>query len=124
MTVAGKQILRNAADITLPHCYSWFIFRDINQPGEVLTADLTLEEAIQLYNETDSGNKRLGVTKDEIATVDFIIMTDGKQWFSDDYSKLDSFSGDESISAAVGTLKSEIAKQAKSQNMTMGGMSL
>jgi hypothetical protein len=124
LTDAGKQILRNAADNTLPHSYSWFIFRDINQPGEVLTADLTLEEAIQLYNETDSGNKRLGVTKDEIATVDFIIMTDGKQWFSDDYSKLDSFSGDESISAAVGTLKSEIAKQAKSQNMTMGGMSL
>jgi len=124
LTDAGKQILRNAADNTLPHSYSWFIFRDINQPGEVLTADLTLEEAIRLYNETDSSNKRLGVTKDEIATVDFIIMTDGKQWFSDDYSKLDSFSGDESISAAIGTLKSEIAEQAKSQNMTMGGMSL
>jgi hypothetical protein len=84
-------MLRDAADGTLPHGYSWFVFRDINQPGEVLTGDLTLPEAIRLYNEMDSGNKRLGVTKDEIATVDFVIMVDGKQWFTDDYTKLPAF---------------------------------
>lgn len=78
LTDLGKQMLQNAADNTLPHSYSWFVFRDINLPGEVLTGDLTLTEAIRLYNETDSGNKRIGVTKDEIATVDFVIMMDGK----------------------------------------------
>lgn len=124
MTDLGKQMLQNAADNTLPHSYSWFVFRDINRPGEVLTGDLTLAEAIRLYNETDSGNKRLGVTKDEIATVDFIIMTDGNQRFSDDYTRLDSFSGDKSIAAAVETLKNEITEQTPGQGMTMGGMSL
>lgn len=124
MTDLGKQMLRNAADNTLPHSYSWFVFRDINRPGEVLTGDLTLAEAIRLYNEIDSGNKRLGVTKDEIATVDFVIMVDGHQWFTDDYTKLASFPSDESIAATVETLKNEIMEQAPEQGITMGGMSL
>lgn len=124
LTDVGKQMLRNAADNTLAHNYNWFVFLDFNQPGEVLTAGLTIAEAIRLYNETDSGNKRLGVTKDEIATVDFIIMTDGNQRFSDDYTRLDSFSGDKSIAAAVETLKNEITEQTPGQGMTMGGMSL
>lgn len=124
LTDAGKELLQNAADETLPHSYRWFVFRDFNRPGEILTADLTLAEAIRLYNDTDSGNKRLGVTKDGIATVDFIIMADGKQRFSDDYRKLDSFSGDVSIAAAVETLKNEISVQTPGQGMTMGGMSL
>ncbi len=124
LTDLGKQMLRNAADNTLPHSYSWFVFRDINQPGEVLTGDLTLPEAIRLYNEMDSDNKRIGVTKDEIATVDFVIMVDGKQWFSDDYTKLASFSSDESVVAAVETLKNEITEQSPGQGMTMGGMNL
>lgn len=124
LTDLGKQMLRNAADNTLPHSYSWFVFRDINQPGEVLTGDLTLPEAIRLYNEMDSDNKRIGVTKDEIATVDFVIMVDGKQWFSDDYTKLASFSSDESVAAAVETLKNEITEQSPGQGMTMGGMNL
>ncbi|MGE4277912.1 MAG: hypothetical protein AB7E30_12165 [Lawsonibacter sp.] len=117
-------MLQNAADNTLPHSYSWFVFRDINRPGEVLTGDLTLAQAIRLYNETDSGNKRLGVTKDEIATVDFVIMVDGHQWFTDDYTRLASFSSDESIAAAIETLKNEIMEQAPGQGMTLGGISL
>jgi len=117
LTELGKQKLREASDGTLPHNYSWFVFRDINRPSEVLTGDLTLPEAIRLYNEMDSGNKRIGVTKDEISTVDFVIMVDGKQWFTDDYTKLASFSSDEIIAQAVETLKRGIAEQAPGQGM-------
>lgn len=73
LTDAGKEMLRNTTDNTLPHSYSWFVFRDYNMPGEKLTSGLTLSDAIRLYDETVSGNKRLGVTKDGIATVDFLI---------------------------------------------------
>lgn len=73
----------------------------------------------------DSGNKRLGVTKDEIATVDFVIMVDGKQWFTDDYTKLASFSSDEMIAQAVQTLKTEITEQTPGQGMGfMGGQTM
>jgi hypothetical protein len=37
LTEAGKELLRNAADNTLPHSYSWFVFQDYNTPGEKLT---------------------------------------------------------------------------------------
>lgn len=124
LTAAGKQKLQNAADGTLPHGYSWFVFQDYNLPGEKLTGDLTLPEAIRLYNETDSGNKRLGVTKDEIATVDFVITLDGKQQFTDDYTHLASFSSDAAIAEAVETLRNEIPEQTSEQGMTMGGMQL
>jgi hypothetical protein len=50
LTAAGKQMLQNASDNTLPHSYSWFVFRNYNTPGENLTGDLTLPEAIRLYN--------------------------------------------------------------------------
>lgn len=124
LTEAGRQKLQSAADSSLPHSYSWFVFRDYNLPGEKLTSGLTLPEAIRLYNETDSGNKRLGVTKDGIATVDFVITLDGKQQFTDDYTQLASFQDDEVTAAAVETLKNEITEQAPDQGMTMGGQTL
>ena len=122
LTAAGKQKLQNAADNTLPHSYSWFVFQDYNLPGEKLTGDLTLPEAIRHYNEMDSGNKRLGVTKDGIATVDFVITLDGKQKFTDDYTRLSSFSNDAKIAEAVETLRNGITEQTTDQDMTMGGM--
>jgi hypothetical protein len=98
------------------------VFRDYNTPGENLMGDLTLPEAIRLYNETDSGNKRLGVTKDAIATVDFVITLDGKQQFTDDHARLASFSNDAKIAEAVETLRNEITEQTPDQGMPMGGM--
>ena len=119
LTENGKAMLRNAADSTLPHTYSWFVFQDYNTPDEKLTSGLTLQEAILLYNETDSGNKRLGVTKDEIATVDFIITLNGKRQFTDDYTHLASFSNDKAIADAVDTLRKEIVEQVPGQGLTM-----
>jgi hypothetical protein len=51
-------------------------------------------------------------------------MVDGKQWFSDDYTKLASFSSDEIVAEAIKTMKTEITEQSPGQGMTMGGMSL
>lgn len=79
LTEAGKQMLQNAADASFPHSYGWFVFRNFNMPDETLTGDLTLPDAIRLYNETDSDNKRLGVTKDGIATVDLVFTLNGEQ---------------------------------------------
>ena len=124
LTETGKQMLQNAADGTLPHSYSWFVFQNYNDLGENFTSGLTLPEAIRLYNETDSDNKRLGVTKDGIATVDFVITLKGQQQFTDDYSRLASFSNDAVITDAVETLRNEIMGQAPGQNMTMGGQTM
>jgi len=115
-------MLRNAADNARPHSYSWFVFQDYNTPGEKLTGGLTLPEAIQLYNETDSGNKRLGVTKDGIATVDLVITLNGEQQLSEDYTRLASFSSDPVITEAMETLRGAITEQTPEQGITMGGL--
>ena len=122
LTEAGKKMLRDAADPALPHRYSWFVFQDFNMPGEKLIRNLMLPEAIQLYNEIDSRNKRLGVTKDDIATVDLVIISDGEQKFSKDYMQLASFSSDPVIADAMETLKNEIMEQTPEQGMKMGGI--
>jgi hypothetical protein len=124
LTAAGKQKLLNAADGALPHSYSWFVFQNYNATGEQFTGGLTLPEAIRLYNQTDSGNKRLGVTKDGIATVDFVITLDGKQQFTNDYTRLANFSNDAVIAAAVETLRNEITDQMPEPGITMGGQTL
>lgn len=55
---------------------------DTNTPQEKIRQNLTLEEAIQIYQDSDAGEKRLGVTKDGIVTVDIVHAQDGEQRFS------------------------------------------
>lgn len=45
---------------------------DCGAPEEQIHRDLTLEEAVQLYRDSDRPEKRLGVTKDGVATVDLV----------------------------------------------------
>ena len=113
---------RQAADNARPHSYNWFVFQDYNTPGEKFTGGLTLPEAIRLYNETGSGSKRLGVTKDGIATVDLVITLNGEQQLSEDYTRLASFSGDPVIVEAVEKLRGAIIEQTSEQGITMGGL--
>lgn len=122
LTKAGKEMLRNAADNARPHSYNWFVFQDYNTPGEKFTGGLTLPEAIQLYNDIGSGNKRLGVTKDGIATVDLAITLNGEQELPEDYTRLASFSGDPVITEAVEKLRGAITEQTPEQGITMGGL--
>lgn len=72
LTEKGLQALRDVADPSLPHSYAWFVMTDCNTPQEQLHRNLTLDEAVELYQNSDHPEKRLGVTKDDFATVDFV----------------------------------------------------
>ena len=122
LTEAGKQALRDATDPSLPHTYAWFVITDCNTPEERIHRDLTLEEAIQTYLDSDRPEKRLGVTKDGIATVDLARSLDGEQRFFRDHERLDSFRDDPEIAAAMETLRLELEQNTPQQGMTMGGI--
>lgn len=122
LTAAGKQALRDTADPSKPHAYAWFVLTDCNTRREQIHRNLTLEEAIQFYQESDRPEKRLGVAKDGIAAVDLVRSLDGEQVFFEDYRKLDSFRDDPVISDAVETLHQELEQMTPQQGMTMGGM--
>ena len=120
LTEAGCQALRDAADPRNPHTYAWFVMTDCGAPEEQIHRDLTLEEAIQLYQDSGRPEKRLGVTKDGIATVDLVRSLDGEQQFFEDFHKLESFRDDLVISAAVEMLHQEF--DVPEESMKMGGL--
>ena len=123
LTEAGKQALREAADPDRPHTYAWFVMTDCNIPGEQIYRDLTLEAAIRTYLDSDRPEKRLGVTKDGIATVDLVRSLNGEQHFFTDHLQLDSFKRDPEIAAAVKTLRLELEQNTPQQGITIGGLS-
>ena len=108
LTEVGKQALRDAADPSLPHTYAWFVMTDTNTPQEKIRQNLTLEEAIQIYQDSDAGEKRLGVTKDGIVTVDIVHAQDGEQRFFEDHQKLASFQNDPVIADAIEALHQKL----------------
>lgn len=122
LTEAGKQSLREAADPKRPHTYAWFVMTDCNTPDEKIHRDLTLEEAVQLYRDSTRPEKRLGVTKDGIATVDFLREADGKQVFFQDHRKMDSFRNDPEIFEAVQKIHRELEWSTPVRGMVMGGI--
>ena len=122
MTEAGKQALREAADPDRPHTYAWFVMTDCNTPDEQIHRDLTLEDAVRLYRDSTRPEKRLGVTKDRIATVDFLREVDGEQVFFQDYRRMDSFRDDPEIFEAVQLIHRELEWSAPERGMVMGGM--
>ena len=119
LTEKGLQALRDVAAPSLPHTYAWFVMTDCNTPQEELHRDLTLDEAIQLFQDSDRPEKRLGVTKDAFATVDIVRMVDGAQSFFTDYQKLESFKNDPAIFEAVEQVHQELENLAQDQGMTM-----
>ena len=122
LTEKGMQALRDVADPSLPHTYAWFVMTDCNTPQEQLHRNLTMEEAVKLYRDSDRPEKRLGVTKDAFATVDFVRMVEGEQIFFEDYQKLESFKNDPLIAEAVEQLQQGLEQGSQNQNMSMGGM--
>ena len=119
LTEKGLQALQDVADPSLPHSYAWFVMTDCNTPQEQLHRNLTLDEAVELYQNSDHPEKRLGVTKDDFATVDFVRMADGEQTFFGDYQKLESFKNDPTIFEAVEQLHQELEDMSQDQGMTM-----
>ena len=122
LTEKGRQMLRDAADPSLPHQYIWYVIQDINSADQRVDQVFPLDEAIEHYMGLDSGDKRLGVTKDDIATVDLVIRKDGREWISEDYRKLDSFARDPVVAEAVGQIRQAMEEQTQGQAMTMGEM--
>ncbi len=122
LTEKGRQMLRDAADPSLPHQYSWYVIQDITRAGQRVGQVLPLDEAIEHYMELDSEDKRLGVAKDGIASVDLVIRKDGREWISEDYQKLDSFAQDPVVAEAVNQIRQALEEQTQGQTMTMGGM--
>ena len=122
LTEAGKQALRDMRDPSRPHTYSWFVLTDCNTPEERLFRDLTLEEALRLYRDSGRPEKRLGVTKDGIATVDLVRAVDGEKQFFEDHRRLESFRDDPVVIDAMEILHRELEQATLQQDLTMGGM--
>ena len=120
LTEKGMQALRDAADPSLPHSYSWFVITDCNTHEEQFHRNLTLSEAIRVYSSSDRPEKRIGVTKDGIATVDLVHTQDGEQRFFEDYQKMSRFKNDPEILEVVDYLREEL--EPPNQGMSMGGM--
>ena len=120
LTEKGTKALLDAADPSLSHSYSWFVITDCNTQEEEFHRDLTLSDAILIYCSSNRSEKRIGVTKDGIATVDLVHTQDGEQRFFEDYQKLNGFQNDPEILEAVDRLRDEL--ELPNQGMSMGGM--
>ncbi len=123
LTERGQQMLRDAADPSLPHSYDWYVLEGYNTAEEQMTSGLSLEDAIQQYTASENASKRLGVTKDGIAAVDLVIQLDGREWVSQDCQKSASFANDPVVHEAAALLRQTIEEQTAGQSMAMGGMS-
>jgi hypothetical protein len=105
LTEKGHQALQDAADPALPHSYDWYVIEHINTPERQVTHQLPLEEAVRLYASLDCKDKRLGVTKDGISSVDLAIHQEGREWLSMDRLKLDSFKDDPVVAGAASQIQ-------------------
>ena len=122
LTEAGKRALRDAADPTKPHTYSWFVIENMDMDDETLTAYPTLEEAIRRFSGADCGIKVLGVTKDEISTIDLVAGRYGELQHLPYYQDFDSTKEDPVILAAVETLRKALDAPEEAPGMKMEGM--
>ncbi len=108
LTEKGRQALKDAADPGKDHTYIWYVIDRIDDPKLRKDYEVTLEEAPRVYAGLDKTDRRLGVLKDGIAAVDLAISWNGREWFSDDWAKLDSFKDDPVIADAVSRLQTEL----------------
>ena len=105
LTPEGLQRLRDAADPGKAHTYEWYVIANINSPEERMERTPSLEAAIRAYAALDCADKRLGVTKDDIAAVDLVIRQDGREWIPEDRLKSECFRSDPVVVAAVAEIQ-------------------
>lgn len=122
LTAEGQRQLQSVADPSIPHQYEWFVITEINTSKEQNHRGLTLEEAIQVYEESEQPEKRLGVTKDGIATVDIVHTCEGEQQFFENHKKLASFQNDSTIVAAIEVIRERLGQDLSLHPMPMGGI--
>ncbi len=107
-TKQERRAFRDASDPDKPHSYSWYVIENINDPVRRISHELPLEEAIQLYNSLDCEDKRLGITKDSIISVDLVGLWEGCEWLPEDRLKMDSFKDDPVVAEAVVQLQQRL----------------
>ncbi|WP_312072416.1 DUF4314 domain-containing protein [Anaerotignum propionicum] len=117
-TKEGLVALKRASDPAVKHSYRWFVFENLGLPNEVLEYAPSLEEAIHRYQGSASANKRLGVTKDEIATLDILIKENGDERIHSNYKDSDSFNHDTVILQAVSKLEQLVQQNQQKQELT------
>lgn len=123
-TKEGLVALKRASDPAVKHSYRWFVFENLGLPNEVLEYAPSLEEAIHRYQGSASANKRLGVTKDEIATVDILIKENGDERIHSNYKDSDSFNHDTVIIQAVSKLEQLVQQNQQKQERTGEGFKM
>lgn len=121
LTDIDRQKLWDTVDNGRPPTYSWFVLLDMDTPQEQMEEHPSLEDAIRQYAGTESNHKRLGVTKDDAATVDLLVSKEGEQWYTDDEQHLDSFKEDPVVMAAVQALHQQLPPS-PTPGMKMEGM--
>jgi len=104
-TKEGLAALKRASDSTATHSYRWFVLENLGLPNVMLEYASSLEDAIYQYQASVSDNKRLGVTKDEIVTIDILIKENGDERIDSNYKASDSFNHDTVIIQAVSKLE-------------------
>lgn len=125
LTEEGGQCLRDAADPSKAHTYDWFVIERFGQKGEQIHSAASLTGAIDRFNGLDCDSKRLGVTKDAIATIDLIVTVDGAPRLDEGWQSNPRFAEDGVIAEATARLQLSIAGlQPPQQEMTLGGIQL
>lgn len=114
--------LKRASDSTAIHSYRWFVLENHGLPNEALVYAPSLGEAINRYQDSASANKRLGVTKDEIVTVDILIKENGDERIYLNYKDSDSFNHDTVILQAVSKLEQLVQQNQQKQKLTGEGL--
>lgn len=93
LTEAGKQALRDVRDPSRLHTYSWIRAHRLQYPGGAALPGPDSGGGPPALPDSGRPEKRLGITKDGIATVDLVFSQDGEQQFFGDHRGLESFRG-------------------------------
>ncbi|MFR8334715.1 MAG: hypothetical protein ACLU9S_22145 [Oscillospiraceae bacterium] len=123
LTEKRTKALLDAADPSLSHTATKarFVITDLQCHQEEVPPGPDLVRChLLIYCSSNRPEKRIGVTKDGIATVDLVHTQDGEQRFFEDYQKLNGFQNDPEILEAVDRLRQEL--ELPNQGMSMGGM--
>lgn len=123
LTEQGCKALRDAENPNLPHSYSWHVIENFGCAGEQRHDLESLTGAIDRFNGLDCSEKRLCVTKDEVATIYLATTHEGETQLDESWRSNPRFASDPTIEETDARLKLSIAGlEPSGPTMTLGGM--
>lgn len=123
LTEKGRQALRNAENPNLLHIYNWFVVENFGRQDELRHDTDSLTGAIDCFNGLTCEEKRLCVTKDDVATAYLAITESGKTSLDNSWRENPRFRSDRMIEETAKRLLLSIAGlEQHGMTMTMGGM--